>query len=127
MNPLRIADTFVALDDSCGARPLPVTADFWEKMQSGQLGQFPRMISYFAFDQDWNTWEKHPAGEEFVCLLTGDVALVLEQPNGKTVVTLNEPGSYVLVPANTWHTAKVRSPSKMLFVTPGNGTEVKPA
>jgi quercetin dioxygenase-like cupin family protein len=126
MEPLKIADTFVALDDAGRARPLPVTPQFWENLTSGRLGQFSRMISQFAFDSDWDTWEKHPAGEEFVCLLEGDVDFILEQPGGEKVITLNQPGSFVLVPKNTWHTAKVRRPSKMLFVTPGEGTENKP-
>jgi hypothetical protein len=32
----------------------------------------------------------------------------------------------VLVPPNTWHTGKVRRSAKMLFVTPGEGTENRP-
>jgi len=42
-------------------------------------------------------------------------------------VSLNQVGEYVLVPKNTWHTAKVRKPSRMLFITPGEGTENRPA
>jgi len=125
MTPLQITDTYVALDDSGGARPLPVTPDFWDALASGRLGAFSRMVSSYSFDCDWTSWEKHPAGEEFVCLLEGDVDLVLQQNGGETIVTLNQPGSYVLVPVNTWHTARVRKPSKMIFITPGEGTENK--
>lgn len=127
ITPFNIADTFVALDDSCRARPLPVTADFWEALQSGRLGTFSRMVSCLSFENDWGTWEKHPAGEEFVCLLEGDVDLALELPEGETVITLNQPGAFVLVPADTWHTARVRRPSRMIFITPGEGTENRPA
>jgi len=35
---------------------------------------------------------------------------------------VNQPGSYVVVPKRTWHTARPRAPTKMLFVTPGEGT-----
>jgi len=126
MKPLHIATTFVALDDAGGARPLPVNADFWQALASGRLGEFSRMVSYYAFEADWATWEKHPAGEEFVCLMEGDVDLVLEQNGGETVVVLNEPGSYVIVPADTWHTARVRKSTKMIFITPGEGTQNKP-
>jgi len=125
VKPFNIGDTFVALDDSCGARPLPVSDDFWPALQSGRLGSFSRMVSCLTFDRDWTTWEKHPAGEEFVCLLEGDVDLVLERNGVETVVVLNQPGTYVLVPTDTWHTARVRSPSKMLFITPGEGTQNK--
>jgi uncharacterized cupin superfamily protein len=85
------------------------------------------MFSCLSFESDWRTWEKHPAGEEFVCLLEGEVDLVLELPAGETVVTLNQPGAFVLVPADTWHTARVRRPSRMIFITPGEGTENRPA
>ena len=126
MKSFHIADTFVALDDACGARPLPVTPDFWDALQTGRLGSFSRMVSYYAFNQNWTTWEKHPAGEEFVCLVEGDVDLVLEQNGSETIVAMNQPGSFILVPKDTWHTARVRKPSKMLFITPGEGTENKP-
>jgi len=33
----QIADTFVALDDASGARPLPVTDDFWPALIGGRL------------------------------------------------------------------------------------------
>ena len=121
--PLQIRETYVALDDACGARPLPVTADFWDALRAGRLGAMSRMISFAEFSSDWSTWEKHPAGEEVVMLLEGEVELVLEQRGGETRVALSTPGSYVLVPADTWHTAKVRRPCRMLFVTPGKGTQ----
>jgi uncharacterized cupin superfamily protein len=125
MSPLNIADTFVALDDHCGARPLPVTPDFWQALQTGRLGEFSRMVSFYSFDRDWTTWEKHPAGEEFVCLIDGDVDLVLESDGGESIFAMNQPGSYVLVPKDTWHTARVRRAAKMLFITPGEGTQNK--
>lgn len=123
----RIADTFVALDDACGALPLPVTADFWPSLISGKLGSLSRLISQFSFDADWSSWERHPAGEEFVCLLEGSVEVVLEIDGQHTRIALKEPGEYVLVPRNTWHTAKVHKPARMLFVTPGEGTQNRPA
>lgn len=127
MKPMHIENTFVALDDACGARPLPVTPDFWEALMNGCLGKFSRMVSSYSFDRDWSAWEKHPAGEEFVCLIEGDVDLVLEQDGGETIIAMNQPGSFVLVPKDTWHTARVRKPAKMLFITPGDGTENRPA
>ena len=33
---------------------------------------------------------------------------------------------HVVVPKGTWHTARTSVPTKMLFVTPGQGTENKP-
>ena len=121
--PLQIRDTYVALDDASGARPLPVDAGFWDALRAGELGSMSRMISFGEFASDWTTWEKHPAGEELVMLLDGEVELWLEQGGEVTRVTLAAPGEYVLVPRDTWHTAKTRRPSRMLFVTPGKGTQ----
>jgi quercetin dioxygenase-like cupin family protein len=126
MKTHHIESTYVALDNADHAWPLPVDADFWPALIDGRLGEFSRMVSSYSFDRDWTTWEKHPAGEEFVCLLQGDVELVLEQNGAETIVRLCEPGSFVLVPRDTWHTARVRKPSKMLFITPGEGTANKP-
>ena len=41
-------------------------------------------------------------------------------------VYLQEPGTYVIVPKGTWHTARVAKAAKMLFITPGEGTQNKP-
>ena len=30
--------------------------------------------------------------------------------------------NFAIVPRNTWHTARVTSPTTMLFITPGEGT-----
>ena len=37
-------------------------------------------------------------------------------------IRMTEPGTFVIVPRNTWHTARVRRPSIMMFITPGEGT-----
>lgn len=38
-------------------------------------------------------------------------------------VVLVEPGDFVLVPRGIWHTAETTVPTKVLFLTPGAGTE----
>jgi len=121
-----LADTFVALDDDCGARLLQVTASFWEDLTRGRLGHFSRLVSCFSFSESWATWEKHPAGDELVCLLSGEVTLVLEAEGGQKEITLDQPGQFVLIPADTWHTARVQNSCRMLFITPGEGTENRP-
>jgi len=126
MNAFQIADTFVALDDASHARPLPYTPDFWQAIVTGRLGPFSRLVSCFSYDSDWPGWERHPAGEEFVCLLEGAVELHLEKDGVHDTVVLDQPGAYVLMPTNTWHTAKVRKPARMIFVTPGEGTQNRP-
>ena len=122
-----ISSTYVVLGEGGDAIPIAVGDRFFEDLER-KFGEFKgkRLISHFSFDQDWDNWEIHPAGEEFVCLLSGQVDLVLEQAEGEKTVQLSQSGSYVLVPRNTWHTAKVYAPSSMLFITPGEGTQNRP-
>lgn len=80
------------------------------------------LIQIHAFDATWPTWECHPAGDELVCLLEGDCEFVLRVDGEDQVRHINEPGQYVVVPKGVWHTARPHAPSRMLFVTPGEGT-----
>lgn len=127
IDPLNISSTYVVLGGNGDATPIGVSDRFFEQLES-KFGDFKgkRLISYFNFDQDWDTWEMHPAGEEFVCLLSGQVDLILEQGGVENTVQLSTSGSYVLVPRSTWHTARVHIPSSMLFITPGEGTQNRP-
>lgn len=127
--PFTFEGEYLHLDDGGKASIIPVTEDFWPKVMSGQMPQLDqgRLMTCFSFDADWSSWERHPAGEEAVILLSGSAELLLETPGGVRSVTLTEPGSYVLVPRDIWHTAKTRVPTKMLFITPGAGTENRPA
>lgn len=123
-NSQNINSTFVVLDDTGNAIPVEVSDRFYEKLEQ-QFGDFKgkRLISHYRFEQDWDSWEMHPTGEEFVCLLSGQVDFVLEQDEGEKTVSLNSPGQYILVPRGVWHTAKVHTPSSVLFITPGEETQ----
>lgn len=124
--PQNINSTFVVLDDIDNAIPIAVGDRFYEKLEQ-QFGDFKgkRLVSHYTFEQDWDSWEMHPAGEEFVCLLSGQVDFVLEREEGEEIVSLNAPGNYILVPRGIWHTAKVYTPSSVLFITPGEGTQCR--
>jgi mannose-6-phosphate isomerase-like protein (cupin superfamily) len=52
--------------------------------------------------------------------------MVLDRGGHHEVADLVQPGAFVVVPKGTWHTARTSVRSKMLFVTPGQGTENKP-
>jgi uncharacterized cupin superfamily protein len=123
-NLQNISSTFVVLDDTGNAIPIAVGDRFYEKLEQ-QFGDFKgkRLISHYTFEKDWDSREMHPAGEEFVCLLSGQVDFVLEQEGGERTVSLSTPGQYILVPRGVWHTAKVHTPSSVLFITPGEGTQ----
>jgi hypothetical protein len=39
---------------------------------------------------------------------------------------LVSPGGFVVVPKNTWHSGRTQVKTKLLFFTPGEGTQHKP-
>jgi mannose-6-phosphate isomerase-like protein (cupin superfamily) len=84
-----------------------------------------RLVCIVEQDVTWDTWERHPAGEEVVFLLSGRVDLVQEIDGAEHVVPL-APGQATINPPNVWHTATVHEPGQALFITPGQGTEHRP-
>ena len=117
--------TFLRLRNNSSVEPLAVDGTFWERLSSGQLGEFHHeyLVSSHSVDCDWAVWEMHPNGDEVVCLLSGHVTLILDQEDGEASVELTESGGFVVVPKGTWHTLKVREQTTMLFITAGEGTQ----
>lgn len=105
---------------------------FWQNLSAGALPELEQgaLISAFSFDKDWPAWERHPHGSELVLLLSGATELYLQQADVLTEDTqcliLSKAGDYVLIPAGVWHRACPQSPTTLLFLTPGFGTEHKP-
>jgi hypothetical protein len=124
----RFPDTFVHLGDDARAVPLEVSTSFWSDLMSGKLDHLGpgRLVSFMQFEEDWDSWEAHPRGEELVCLFSGAMDLHLERDGVRTTVALRGPGAFVIVPRGAWHTASVIEPSAALFVTPGEGTTHRP-
>lgn len=122
--PKQLESTFVVTTQDFAAETIDVTDTIWAELDA-KYGDFKgrTLISSFAFSEAWPTWEMHPAGDEFVCLLDGDVDMTLALPDGDNTVRLSESGTFVIVPKGVWHTANPHRPTSMLFVTPGEGTE----
>ena len=118
--------TYVHLAGDGAARG--VSAEGFWNLPPAEFAAFGEgwLISEYAFTQDWPTWEMHPHGDEFVYLLSGSVTLLIERDSEVQTIALEGSGA-VVVPRGTWHTAKVRAPSRMLHVTRGEGTETRPA
>ena len=102
---------------------------FWAALASGSRTDMDdgRLVCQFQFDADWGNWERHPAGEEMVFLISGAADFVLEVDGSEQAHTLRAPGDFVLVPPGVWHTARTATPTTILLVTPGAGTEHRPA
>ncbi len=123
-DPLR---TYVHLPDGPDATLVPVTDDFWQTMDRRTELHEGRLLTATRFQTaaDWPHWERHPAGDEIVCLLSGAMDLVLQEAGGERVVELRERAACV-VPRGIWHRGIVRAPSCALFLTRGKGTEHRP-
>jgi quercetin dioxygenase-like cupin family protein len=115
--------TYVDLAPS-GAKAIPVTESFWPDLISGKLQLAGRLVSAYEV-HDFPHWERHPAGEELIVMMSGAMDIILEEPQGERTVSLSE-GHAFLVPKNVWHRGIVRTPGRALFVTEGEGTEHKP-
>ena len=84
-----------------------------------------QLVAIHEFSDDWGSWEVHPKGDEIVVLLSGEATFVLDVDGQHQEITLSKQGDYGVVPKNTWHTAKVNTPTTVLFITPGEGTDHK--
>lgn len=129
--PFDLMNTYVTLAPGGAARTVEGGDAFW--MALGSRTKLPddvadkeaRLISAFVVDEDWESWEAHPVGEELVYVISGAIDLVLEMPGGENVVTLKAQTGY-LVPRGVFHTANAREKSVVLHVTPGAGTQKRP-
>jgi predicted enzyme related to lactoylglutathione lyase/mannose-6-phosphate isomerase-like protein (cupin superfamily) len=115
----------IILDAVGGARCVAGGDGFWTALARGaypELDDTGRLVALFECDSDWNNWEMHPDGEELVILISGRATFVLEIQDGEREIVISRPGEMIIVPRGTWHTARVDSPVRMLFVTAGKGT-----
>ena len=125
-----LASTHIHLGLGSRAVPLPdfewspgYLAAYSERFASD--GDEGRLVMLGHSAESWTSWERHPAGEEVVLLLSGRVDLVQETEAGERRIALH-PGQAVINPPGVWHTADVIEPGDALFITPGRGTEHKP-
>lgn len=115
--------TYVHLAPDGAARALSAEG-FWQMPEADVSGQ-GWLISEYEFVEDWPTWEMHPEGDEFVYVLSGAVELLLDRAGTIERIAVDGAGA-VVVPRGVWHTARVRTPSRMLHVTRGAGTRTRP-
>lgn len=119
-----IADEFVVISPEKNVSLETFTPTLFLELDEKYNGfKGHELVSSFEFTADWPTWEKHPAGDEIVILLSGAATFILDLDDGHQSVALETPGSYVVVPRGIWHTARTNQPTRMLFITPGEGTE----
>ncbi|HXY92503.1 MAG TPA: cupin domain-containing protein [Acidimicrobiia bacterium] len=122
--------TYVHLGLGARVDPLPdfqwtpeYLAGYTQRTESD--GDEGRLVVLMDQPASWESWERHPAGDELVVLLAGRVDLIQEIDGEPHVVEL-EPGMAVINPPGVWHTADVHQPGRALFITAGRGTEARP-
>ena len=127
--PFTLAENYLRLKPDSSIEILTGGQAFWDKLFKGEYGRFANeyLVTTSSFSTDWPSWENHVNGDEIVYLISGKAEFFLELAAGTTSVVVDQPGQYVKVPKNTWHTARTQVPTTMLFITAGEGTQVRPA
>jgi hypothetical protein len=85
-----------------------------------------RLVSLYDFTESWDSWEMHPAGDELVVCLSGEITLIQEQVDGTQRSLTLQPFEYAVNGPGVWHTADVAGAASALFITAGEGTQHRP-
>ena len=118
-------EVFVDLAPDGRAKALPVGADFWPALMEGKIVLAGRLLSAYALEADIDHWECHPAGEEILLMVSGEVDVLLDREGRIDRVSLAA-GRMMMVPPGIWHTFDLRVPGTLLAITPGEGTDHRP-
>ena len=118
---LPLADNMFLLQADGVAAALPWSA--WQPSLQGW------MIGLRRFSDDHSVhaeqWERHPSGDEILCLIEGRLQVWLQQREGECCLQL-QAGHGLCVPRGTWHRMRVHEPGQLLFITPSGGSERRP-
>ena len=120
----KLDTTYVQLHDGPAATPISVDPHFWDRIQERKELHEGRLLIVTHQTGAMTHWEMHPAGDELLYLLSGNIDLILEAHDSDEVVNLR-PGTAVIVPQGTWHTLTVNEPGDLLSITRGAGTQVR--
>jgi mannose-6-phosphate isomerase-like protein (cupin superfamily) len=126
--------TYTFLKDGGAATRIEVTESFWREL----MARAPRsddaklvaegdgwLVSTHDMTASMPTWERHPAGDEILCVLSGTLEAVVQDKDGERVVSLPT-GAACVVPKGAWHRLVVHAPGRLLAMTYGKGTEHRP-
>jgi len=122
-----LINTYVHLKDGADAAPVAVGDDFWATIDKRTELQSGRLVTLFHIQStdEWVHWEMHPAGDEIVCLLSGAIDLILQEGERERILELRSRAAGI-IPRGVWHRAIVHTPSDVLFITRGAGTQLRP-
>jgi mannose-6-phosphate isomerase-like protein (cupin superfamily) len=123
--PFTLDATYVNLRPDDSAAAIKVGPRFWATIAKRADLTRGRLLGITRQKADWPIWERHPAGDEILILLSGELDMVFETKAGRRKARLKA-GETLVVPRGVWHRALVRKPGDLMFITPGAGTEHRP-
>jgi mannose-6-phosphate isomerase-like protein (cupin superfamily) len=120
-----LVETYIHLKPDEAAITMPGGEKFWAGIAERTDLETGRLMGKTGQSKDWDHWERHPAGDEILTLLSGELELVLDMPGGEQRTQVKA-GETFVVPKGVWHRGIVHKPGELMFITPGAGTEHKP-
>jgi|SRR6185312_2520182 len=115
---------YIHLADGGASAQVPVGPDFWQRIGERRELHEGRLLTFFHLGPGNVHWERHPAGDEILILLSGATALLVEEDGKQRRVRLKA-GEAFIVPRGLWHAFDVSEPGDLLAITPGEGTEMR--
>ncbi|HXE16580.1 MAG TPA: cupin domain-containing protein [Stellaceae bacterium] len=115
---------YIHLADGGASAQVLVGPDFWQRIGERRELHEGRLLTFFHLGPGNVHWERHPAGDEILILLSGATALLVEEDGKQRRVRLKA-GEAFIVPRGLWHAFDVSEPGDLLAITPGEGTEMR--
>ena len=126
----RLADSWLHLGLGATAVPQPPFDGMeWYEAYGTRYsadGVEGRLVSQHSFTEGWPSWEMHPAGDEVVICVDGELVLTQEFLDGSRETLSLGPGDYAINPPGVWHIADVADHATAIFITAGEGTQHRP-
>ena len=130
MSARKLSDSFLHLGLGATAVPQPPFngLEWYEGYgaRHGDDGAEGRLVSQHTFSQSWDSWEMHPNGSEVVICTSGAMVLSQEYPDGSLETVALKAGEYAINAPGVWHTADVETEATAIFITAGEGTQMRP-
>lgn len=120
-----LTSTYLELRDDGSVEAIPLTPEFWPDLMAGKRRLEGRLVMAFEATTDMTHWEKHPAGDEVLLVLSGAVRLLLQEPAGEREIAVTA-GQAAVIPRGCWHRIAVHKRGQVALMTAGEGTEHKP-
>ena len=126
----RLSEAFIHLGLGATSVPQPPFSGIgWYEgygARHGSDGSEGRLVSQHTFTTGWDTWEMHPKGSEVVICTDGAMVLTQEFPDGSRRDLPLSAGEYAINPPGVWHIADIEESATAIFITAGEGTEMRP-